>query len=70
MDTQCAEAGDATGEDITAVTSADENRLAQRRTDALATLAESTLRHGGEVLSSAERYEVIVHRADTLTERS
>jgi hypothetical protein len=54
-------------EDITAVTSADENRFAQQRADALTTMAETTLRHGAEPLSSAERYQVVVHvTAETL----
>ena len=59
--------------DVTAVTSKDENRFAQRRADALTTMAETTLRHGyGDSpgsLSSAERYQVVVHvTAETLAE--
>jgi hypothetical protein len=42
-------------EDVTAVTSADENRFAQQRADALTTMAETTLRHGAEPLSSRYR---------------
>ena len=54
-------------EDVTAVTSEPENRFAQRRADALATMAETTLLHGPESQSSAERYQVVVHvTAETL----
>ncbi len=55
--------------DVTAVTSKDENRFAQRRADALTTMAETTLRHGPAALSSAERYQVMIHvTAETLSE--
>jgi hypothetical protein len=37
------------------------------RADALTTMAETTLRHGPAALSSAERYQVVVHvTAETL----
>ena len=67
------DAGDDAANDVTAVTSKDENRFAQRRADALTTMAETTLRHGyGDSpgsLSSAERYQVVVHvTAETLAE--
>ena len=53
--------------DVTAVTSADANCFAQRRADALATMAETTLRFGTESQPSAERYQVVVHvTAETL----
>jgi len=38
---------DAESNDVTAVTSAVEDRFAQRRADALTMMAETTLRHGG-----------------------
>lgn len=61
------ENNDATDDDVTAVTSEDENRFAQRRADALTTMAETTLRHGPAPLSSAERYQMVVHvTAETL----
>ena len=54
-------------EDVTAVTSEPPERFAQRRADALTTLAETTLRHGPTPLSAAERYQVVVHvTAETL----
>ena len=54
-------------EDVTAVTSEPSDRFAQRRADALTTLAETTLRHGPKPLSAAERYQVVVHvTAETL----
>ncbi len=54
-------------EDVTAETSEAENRIAQRRADALSAMAETTLRHGPGALSSAERYQVVVHvTAETL----
>ena len=63
------DAGDDAANDVTAVTSLDENRFAQRRADALTTMAETTLRHGPATLSSAERYQVVVHvTAETLAE--
>jgi len=37
---------DAEPDDVTAVTSTTEDRFAQRRADALTTMAETTLRHG------------------------
>lgn len=53
---------------VTAVTCVNENRFAQRRADALLTLAETTLRHGPEPSSTAERYQVVVHvTAETLS---
>ena len=52
---------------MTAVTSAVEDRFAQRRADALTTMAETTLRHGLVTQSSAERYQVVLHvSAETL----
>ena len=45
---------------MTAVTSAVENRFAQRRADALTTMAETTLRQGPGKLSAGERYQVVV----------
>jgi len=69
MDAQLAEeVGDAAN-DVTAVTSANENRFAQRRADALAKIAEAALRHGYNLESQApdERYQVVVHvTAETL----
>ena len=56
--------------DVTAVTSVNENRFAQRRADALITMAETALRHGPESQSSTERYQVVVHvTAETLATR-
>jgi hypothetical protein len=55
--------------DVTAVTSENGDRFAQRRADALTTLAETALRHGNgpEPQPSAERYQVVVHvTAETL----
>lgn len=67
MDAQSADENEAASENVTAVTSEGENRFAQRRADALVTMAETTLRQGGEPLSSAERYQVVVHvTAETL----
>ena len=72
MDTQPAEAKDDVSkddaaDDVTAVTSENEDRFAQRRADALIMMAETTLRHGPESQSSAERYQVVVHvTAETL----
>jgi len=67
MDARRAEENEAQPEDVTAVTPPVENRFAQRRADALTTLAETTLRHGPEPLSAAERYQVVVHvTAETL----
>jgi hypothetical protein len=61
MDAQCTEEHEDTVDDVTAVTSAGENRFAQRRADALTTMAETALRHGSDQLPSVERYQVIVH---------
>jgi hypothetical protein len=69
MDAQHAGENDDTANDVTAVTSESENRFAQRRADALTTMAETALRygHGSEPQSSAERYQVVVHvTAETL----
>jgi len=58
-----------TADDVTAETSENENRFAQRRADALTAMAETALRHGPESQSSGERYQVVVHvTAETLTE--
>jgi len=61
MDAQHADENEDTAEDVTAVTSAPENRFAQRRADALTTMAETALRHDPGPRSSAERYQVVVH---------
>ena len=62
-----AQESDAESEDVTAVTSTVENRFAQRRADALTTMAETTLRHGPGQLSAGDRYQVVVHvSAETL----
>jgi hypothetical protein len=67
MDAQHEEHKASESEDVTAVTFATENRFAQRRVDALVTMAETTLRHGPEPRSSAERYQVVVQvSAETL----
>jgi hypothetical protein len=67
MDAQYAESNKVEPDDVTAVTSEPRDRFAQRRADALVTLAETTLRHGPEFLSTAERYQVVVHvTAETL----
>jgi len=67
MDSHHAEQNEAKSEDVTAVTSEPPERFAQRRADALTTLAETTLRHGPTPLSAAERYQVVVHvTAETL----
>jgi len=64
-----AQARDVESEDVTAVTSEVEDRFAQRRADALTTLAETTLRHGPGQLPAGERYQVVVHvSAETLAE--
>jgi hypothetical protein len=55
--------------DVTAVTSENRDRFAQRRADALTTMAETALRHGHgpEPQPSANRYQVVVHvTAETL----
>jgi len=67
MDARYAEQKDVKPDDVTAVTSNPPERFAQRRADALTTLAETTLRHGPTTLSMAERYQVVVHvTAETL----
>ena len=54
-------------DDVTAVTSTTENRPAQRRADALTTMAQTTLRHGPDSPGASERYQVVVHvTAETL----
>jgi hypothetical protein len=54
-------------EDVTAVTSANEDRFAQRRADALTTIAETALRQDPKPQSSGEHYQVVVHvTAETL----
>jgi hypothetical protein len=69
MDAQRPGEDDDPANDVTAVTSKDENRFAQRRADALTTMAETTLCHGPAALSSAERYQVVVHvTAETLAD--
>ena len=69
MDARHKEPNNSEPEDVTAVTSENENRFAQRRADALITLAETALNHGPESSSSAERYQVVVHvTAETLSE--
>jgi len=67
MDARDAEQKEIESEDVTAVTSEPPDGFAQRRADALSTLAETTLRHGPTTLSAAERYQVVVHvTAETL----
>jgi cation transport regulator ChaB len=67
MDKQYTGRDDDAGSDVTAVTSANEDRFAQRRADALTTMAETALRHVPEPQSSAERYQVVVQvTAETL----
>ena len=61
MDAHRVEQNKVKPEDVTAVTSEPSESFAQRRADALTTLAETTLRHGPEPLSAAERYQVVVH---------
>ena len=69
MDARYAEQNEAEPEDVTAVTSTVENRFAQRRADALTTLAETTLRHGPGQLPAGDRYQVVVHvTAETLAD--
>jgi len=64
-----AQEGDEQSNDVTAVTSAVEDRFAQRRADALTTMAETTLRHGPGQLSTGDRYQVVVHvTAETLAD--
>ena len=48
-------------DDVTAVTPAAENRPAQRRADALTTMAQTTLCHGPDSKGGSERYQVVVH---------
>jgi hypothetical protein len=60
---------DTKSDDVTAVTSRGEDRFAQRRADALTTMAETTLRHGPGHLSAGDRYQVVVHvTAETLAD--
>lgn len=68
MDTQDAAASNAAEPgDVTAETPAVEHRPAQRRADALTTMAQTTLRHGPESPGGGERYQVVVHvTAETL----
>ena len=67
MDAQCDESNEEAADDVTAVTSANENRFAQRRADALVAMAETVLCHGPGSQPSAERYQVVVHvTAETL----
>jgi hypothetical protein len=69
MDARNAEQNEAESDDVTAVTSQPPERFSQRRADALLTMAETTLRHGPEPLSAAERYQVVVHvTAETLSD--
>jgi len=65
MDAQYTEGNDDAANDVTAVTSENGDRFAQRRADALVTMAETALRLGPQ--PSAERYQVVVHvTAETL----
>ena len=67
MDAHYAEQNKEEPDDVTAVTSETSNRFAQRRADALITMAETTLRNGPEPLSATDRYQVVVHvTAETL----
>jgi hypothetical protein len=67
MDAQDTGGYDDAANDVTAVTSENRNRFAQRRADALTTIAETALRHGPGPHSSSERYQVVVHvTAETL----
>ena len=67
MDAQSAEVRDDMAEDVTAETSEPENRFAQRRADALTTIAETALRNSPGPSPAAERYQVVVHvTAETL----
>jgi hypothetical protein len=67
MDAQFTERNEDAANDVTAVTSANENRFAQHRADALTTMAETALRqghghcHGPGPQPSSERYQVVVH---------
>ena len=66
-DAQRAEQRGAATDDVTAVTPDTADRFAQRRADALAAMAETTLRHGAGPLPAGERYQVVVHvSAETL----
>lgn len=62
-------ANDDAQQDVSAVTSVNENRFAQRRADALTSIAETALQHrNDQARSSAERYQVVVHvTAETLS---
>ncbi len=67
MDAPSVEHNETQPDDVTAVTPKSSARFAQRRADALTTLAETTLRHGPVALTMAERYQVVVHvTAETL----
>jgi hypothetical protein len=72
MDAQDTGRNDDAANDVTAVTSENGDRFAQRRADALTTMAETALRHGYEPQPSAERYQanryqIVVHvTAETL----
>ena len=67
MEARYAAQNEAESDDVTAVTSKTSNRFAQRRADALTTMAETTLRNGPEPLSATDRYQVVVHvTAETL----
>jgi len=67
MDARRVEEKEVKPDEVTAVTSEPSDSFAQRRADALITLAETTLRHGPTPLSAAERYQVVVHvTAETL----
>ena len=48
-------------DNVTGERPAAENRPAQRRADALTTMAQTTLRHGPESSGGGERYQVVVH---------
>jgi len=61
MDTQYTGKNDDAANDVTAVTPTSEDRFAQRRADALTTMAETLLRHRPGPQLSAERYQVVVH---------
>jgi len=56
-----AQARETESDDVTAVTSQVQDGFAQRRADALTTMAETTLRHGPRHLSAGDRYQVVVH---------
>jgi hypothetical protein len=67
MDAQDTGGNDDATTDVTAETSENGDRFAQRRADALTTMAETALRHGPGPQPSTERYQVVVHvTAETL----